>query len=305
MSGIRVIQGVTGPYESELERLSNALEEADAVIIGAGAGMSTSAGLSFGGKRYTENFGDFIEKYGITDMYSGCFHEFESREERWAFRSRIAWLNRFSEIPKDTLQKLLHLVEDKDYFVLTTNVDHSFIKAGFPKEKQCYTQGDFGLFRCSVPCHAETYDNEEIIRAMHEQERDMKVPTELIPHCPKCGAEMDFNLFWDETFVRDRGWHIAHDRYERYVRLHEAGRVICFELGVGYNSPGVIKFPFRQMTARNPRATYVSVNLDTPSFPESLESRSIIISEDIDRVLTDLTERKCARKKAAEQEEGR
>lgn len=283
-----IIQKVTGKYEDEIVRLTHAFAEADAIIVGAGSGLSTSAGLDFAGERLRRIFGDFVEKYGITDMYTGCFTPFESREERWAYWARWAWYNRFLEIPKDTLKKLLSLLSGRDYFVLTTNIDHTFIRAGFPKERLCYTQGDFGLFQCSGPCHADTYDNYNILKQMIEEEKEMKIPTELIPHCPKCGREMDFNLFWDNTFVRDKGWHIAHERYERYLAEHEKGKILYLELGVGYNSPGVIKLPFWQMAAKNPEATFASVNLMMPSYPASLAGRSIVISRDIDQVLSDL-----------------
>ncbi len=227
----------TGTYEEEMQKLSEIIETADAIIVGAGSGLSTSAGFNYSGERLQKYFGDFVEKYGMTDMYTGCFADFESREERWAYWSRWAWIHRYNPLPKDTLEVLRSILEDKDYFVLTTNIDHTFQRAGYPKDHLCYTQGDFGLFQCSRPCHTDTYDNYEILKAMHEQEKDMKVPTELIPHCPKCGAEMDFNLFWDNTFVRDEGWHIAHDRYEDYLEKHRQGKVLYLELGVGFNSP--------------------------------------------------------------------
>lgn len=283
-----VVQTVTGSYENELAKLKNSFYTADAVIVGAGSGLSASAGLDFAGERLTSLFGDFVKKYGITDMYTGCFAPFESNEERWAYWARWAWYNRYLDIPKNTLQKLYTLLSGKDYFVLTTNIDHTFIRAGFPKERLCYTQGDFGLFQCSKPCHLETYDNYDILKQMIEQEKDMKIPAELIPHCPKCGREMDFNLFWDNTFVRDKGWHIAHDRYENYIAAHNKGHILYLELGVGYNSPGVIKYPFWQMAAENPDATFASVNLSLPSYPAFLQERSIVISADIDRVITDL-----------------
>ncbi|MDO5135034.1 MAG: Sir2 silent information regulator family NAD-dependent deacetylase [Eubacteriales bacterium] len=283
-----IVQEVTGKYEDELARLKEAFRQADAIIVGAGSGLSTSAGLDFAGERLNRLFGDFVEKYGITDMYTGCFAPFESNEERWAYWARWAWYNRFLEIPKNTLQKLLELLSDRDYFVLTTNIDHTFIRAGFPKDRLCYTQGDFGLFQCSKPCHEATYDNYEILKQMIQQEKDMRVPTELIPHCPKCGREMDFNLFWDDTFVRDEGWHIAHQRYERYIAGHEKGRILYLELGVGYNSPGVIKYPFWQMTYENPKAIYACVNAGDAFAPSEIKGRSICIDGDIGEVLENL-----------------
>lgn len=288
MSYRPITEGTTGTYDAELKRLGSAFRAADAVIVGAGSGLSTSAGYNFGGERLKKHFGDFVEKYGIRDMYSGCFANFESNEERWAYWSRWAWINRYEPIPKDTHQKLLRLLQGKDYFVLTTNIDHTFQGAGFSKDRLCYTQGDFGLFQCSKPCHAVTYDNQEVLRQMVTQENNMRVPTELIPHCPKCGAEMDFNLFWDDTFVRDEGWHIAHERYTKYLQEHQTEKILYLELGVGFTSPGVIKIPFWNMVMQNPDAVFASVNLTLPCYPETIGSRSIVIQEDIDKVISDL-----------------
>lgn len=190
-----IVTGTTGNYENELKKLRLTFEKSDSVIIGAGSGLSASAGYDFAGERLKKHFGDFVHKYGMTDMYTGCFADFETNEERWAYWSRWAWINRYEEIPKDTHRKLLELLSGKDYFVLTTNIDHTFQRSGFPKERLCYTQGDFGLFQCSKPCHAATYDNYGTLKKMMAEEKDMHIPTELIPHCPKCGREMDFNLF--------------------------------------------------------------------------------------------------------------
>ena len=190
-----IIEGTTGDFDSEINKLKEVFQNADAIIVGAGAGLSSSAGYDFGGERLQKYFGDFVEKYGMKDMYTGCFADFETNEERWAYWSRWAWINRYEPIPKDTHKKLLKLLEGKDYFVLTTNIDHTFQRAGFSKEHLCYTQGDFGLFQCSKPCHTDTYDNYATLQNMVREEKNMSVPTELIPHCPRCGREMDFNLF--------------------------------------------------------------------------------------------------------------
>lgn len=303
---LQIFEGTTGEYASEAAKLKEAFLGADAVLVGAGAGLSTSAGLNYGGARLQRYFGDFVNKYGMPDMYHGCFAPFESREERWAYWSRWAWVNRYMEIPNDTLSKLKTLLEKKeDWFVLTTNIDHSFRRTGFPKELTCYTQGDLGLFQCSGPCHTGTYDACETVRSMvkaqgfvpnsdgyldvpPDGQLKMIVPGQLIPHCPRCGAEMDFNLFWDDRFVRDFGWKIAHDRYLEWTDAHRTGKVLYLELGVGYNSPGVIKVPFWEMTAENPDAVFASVNLDTPSCLDGLQEHSIIISKDIGKVLDDL-----------------
>ncbi len=288
MSSKNTIIGTTGSYESELPKLRKAFQDADFVIVGAGSGLSASAGYNFDGDRLDRYFSDFVQKYGMTDMYTGCFAHFESREERWAYWSRWAWINRYEPIPGNTHKKLLELLSGKDYFVLTTNIDHTFQRSGFPKKRLCYTQGDFGLFQCSKPCHDSTYDNYEILQKMVSQEKDMCIPTELIPRCPKCGREMDFNLYWDDTFVRDKGWHIAHDRYTKYLSEHQSGNILYLELGVGFNSPGVIKVPFWKMAMQNPDAVFASVNLTDPCYPAVLKDRSIIISADINVVITDL-----------------
>lgn len=303
---IEMIEGTTGNYEQEIEKLREKFYSADAVIVGAGSGLSTSAGLNYGGERLRKYFPDFIEEYGIDSMYSGGFAPFESKEEWWAYYARLSWVNRWMEIPRDTLQKLRLLLEkSRDYFVLTTNVDHTFQRSGFDKQKLCYTQGDFGLLQCRRPCHDDTYEAYDVVRAMVEAQGfvpnaqglpdvpedgklKMAVPTELIPHCPRCGVMMDFNLFWDHRFVRDAGWHVAHHRYEAYLAQHTSGEVLYLELGVGYNSPGVIKYPFWVRTAENPDATFASVNLDSPGAPSIIWDRSIILAEDIDRVLVDI-----------------
>ena len=283
-----IIEGTTGDFDPEINKLKEVFQNADAIIVGAGAGLSSSAGYDFGGERLQKYFGDFVEKYGMKDMYTGCFADFETNEERWAYWSRWAWINRYEPIPKDTHKKLLKLLEEKDYFVLTTNIDHTFQRSEFPKERLCYTQGDFGLFQCSKPCHTDTYDNYATLQKMVREEKNMSVPTELIPHCPKCGREMDFNLFWDDTFVRDRGWHIAYKRYTDYIEQHKEGKILYLELGVGFNSPGVIKIPFWNMAAENPDAVFASINLTLPCYPKVLEHRSIVIQDDIDHVIENL-----------------
>lgn len=274
--------------QAEEDRLKTALAHADAVVIGAGAGLSTSAGFTYGGERFHTYFSDFIEKYGFRDMYSGGFYPFETLEEYWAYWSRYITINRYMEAPKSVYRRLFELVKDKDYFVLTTNVDHCFQKAGFDKKRLFYTQGDFGLFQCSEPCHQKTYDNEQIIRQMMEQQKEMRIPSALVPRCPVCGKPMTMNLRADDTFVEDEGWHLAAERYTDFLRRHERLRVLFLEMGVGMNTPGIIKYPFWQMTYQNPQAIYVCVNPGEAYAPKEIRSRSICISEDIGKVLEKL-----------------
>ncbi len=278
----------TETYWSKIERLKLILDEADAVVIGAGAGLSTSAGLTYSGERFEKHFGDFIKKYGIRDMYSGGFYPFQTLEEYWAWWSRHIMVNRYEKAPKPVYDALLKLVEDKDYFILTTNVDHQFQLAGFDKKRLFYTQGDYGLWQCSETCCQETYDNEEIVRRMVVEQRDMKVPTELIPLCPHCGRPMTMNLRCDNTFVQDNGWYQAAQRYEDFLRRHDGLRVVFLELGVGANTPVIIKYPFWKMTAVNPNAAYVCINFGEAVCPKEIAEQSICFDKDIGDVLNDL-----------------
>ena len=277
----------TGNYSDEIKRLKKAIEEADAVVIGAGAGLSTSAGFVYNGERFEKYFSDFGNRYGFKDMYSGGFYQYETPEEMWAYWSRYIFVNRYMDAPKPVYDNLLQLVKDKDYFVITTNVDHCFQKAGFDKKRLFYTQGDYGLFQCSEPCHNKTYENEDMVMDMMEKQEDMKIPTELIPKCPKCGKPLTMNLRSDDKFVEDEGWHEAAERYEIFIRTR-TGKTVYLELGVGYNTPVIIKYPFWQMTMQNPNATYVCINYGEAVCPVDIANQSVCIDSDIVQVIEDL-----------------
>ena len=274
-----------------INKLHKALLEADAVVVGAGAGLSTSAGFTYSGERFQKYFADFIGKYGFTDMYTAGFHQFASEEEHWAYWSRHIWYNRYVPAPRPVYDNLLKLLKDKDYFVITTNVDHQFQKAGFDKNRLFYTQGDYGLFQCATPCHQKTYDNEEAVKRMIAEQRDMRIPKELISRCPVCGGKMTVNLRSDSTFVEDEGWHAAAQRYLDFVNGHQSGKVLYWDLGIGANTPTIIKLPFMQMTYNNPEATYATVNLGEAFTVEQIEGRSIVINGDIGEVLEGLLNR--------------
>lgn len=278
----------TEKYSVQIEQLKKAMENADCVVIGAGAGLSTSAGFVYTGERFKKYFSDFEEKYGFHDMYSGGFYPYGTPEEFWAYWSRYIYVNRYMDAPKPVYNELFELVKDKDYFVITTNVDHCFQKAGFDKNRLFYTQGDYGLFQCSVPCGMDTYENEEIIRRMMNEQKDMKIPTELIPKCPKCGKPLTMNLRSDDKFVEDEGWHRAAERYENFLRTRQNQSVLHLELGVGYNTPVIIKYPFWQMTAKNPKAVYACINYGEAVCPREIARQSICIDSDIGAALKDL-----------------
>ena len=278
----------TSGCSKQLERLKKALDAADAVVIGAGAGLSASAGFVYSGERFTRNFADFAAKYGFQAMYSGGFYPYPSQEELWAYWSRYIYINRYQDAPKPVYAHLLQLMQDKDYFVLTTNVDHCFQKAGFDKKRLFYTQGDYGLFQCSEPCCQETWDNEDVVRAMYAQQRDMRVPTALLPVCPHCGKPLSMNLRADDTFVEDAGWHAAAERYAQFLRTRAGQRMLFLELGVGCNTPVIIKYPFWQMTAQNPEATYACLNLSEAVSPREISHRAICLDGDIGQRLEEL-----------------
>lgn len=286
--------------------LKEEIAGADAVVIGAGAGLSTSAGFIYTGERFEKYFSDFSAKYHFRDMYSGGFHVMQlSPEELWAYWSRYIYINRYMDPPRPVYERLLSLVKDKDYFVITTNVDHCFQKAGFDKRRLFYTQGDYGLWQCSKPCHKKTYDNEGTVRKMvlaqgftieedgtltvpEDVTLKMTVPTELVPHCPVCGEPMSMNLRADNTFVEDEGWHRASAAYSDFLGTHDGLHVLFLELGVGMNTPGIIKYPFWQMTYNNPKAIYACLNYGQAVAPKEIEARSICINGDIGEILENL-----------------
>ncbi len=278
----------TTDYSVQIKDLQTALSEADTVIIGAGAGLSTSAGFVYTGERFKKYFSDFAAKYDIKDMYSGGFYPFATPEEHWAYWSRYIYINRYMNAPKPVYDDILKLVRDKDYFVITTNVDHCFQKAGFDKKRLFYTQGDYGLFQCSEPCCQETFENEALICEMVKRQDNMKIPTELLPTCPHCGKPLTMNLRSDDKFVEDEGWHRAAERYENFLRTRAGGKILFLELGVGYNTPVIIKYPFWQMTAKNPDATYACINQRQAVCPEDLEPQAICINADIGDTLSDV-----------------
>ncbi len=278
----------TDNYSDKLSRLKDKIAAADAIVIGAGAGLSTSAGFDYSGERFEKYFADFHKKYGITDMYSSGFYPFETLNEYWAWWSRHILVNRYNAPVGKPYSDLLKAVSDKDYFVLTTNVDHRFQLAGFDKKRLFYTQGDYGLWQCSEPCCNETFDNENAVRTMVKEQCNMKIPDELIPRCPHCGKPMAMNLRCDNSFVQDEGWHAAAERYEEFIRRHRNLHILFLELGVGFNTPRIIKYPFIQMTAENPKAIYACINMNEAYAPDEIADRAICIDGDIGKVIENI-----------------
>ena len=304
MLGRNVSSG-KGLREEQIELLKNEIQKADAIVIGAGAGLSTSAGFTYSGERFEKYFFDFIKEYGIRDMYSGGFYPFPNDEIRWAWWARNIYFNRYVKASKSVYDELFLLLKDKDYFVITTNVDHQFQKAGFDKKKLFYTQGDFGLFQSVNPQIQKTYDNEEwVMKAMEAQgfvkdkngvfsipesgEILMRIPAELIPKCPDDGSDMTTNLRIDSSFVEDEGWHTAAEKYSEFLEKHKNNHVLFLELGVGANTPVIVKYPFWYMVMENKKAVYTCVNYQEAFCPNELEERSICIDGDIGEVLKEI-----------------
>ena len=292
---------------SEIEKIKSVLESAEALVVGAGAGLSTSAGFTYSGGRFEKYFADFQARYGFSDMYTGGFYPYKTLEEHWAYWSRYIMINRYMNATIPVYEKLFELVKNKNYFVLTTNVDHCFQKAGFDKSRLFYTQGDYGLWQCSEPCHKKTYDNQLFVDKMVREQGfviqddgglelpkngfegiKMTVPSELVPHCPVCGKPMSMNLRSDNTFVEDEGWNKAASRYEDFLNENKDGNIVFLELGVGGNTPGIIKYPFWKMTYANPKAVYVCINKGEADVPGEIEKQSICVNNDIYEVLKSL-----------------
>ncbi|MBR2797096.1 MAG: hypothetical protein IKE17_05045 [Clostridia bacterium] len=291
------LTGATGSRDVNIRRLKNEIETADAIVIGAGAGLSTAAGYTYGGERFDRYFFDFKERLGLTDMYSGGFYPFPDDETRWAFWARNIYVNRYMAPSKPVYNNLLALVRDRDYFVITTNVDHCFQRAGFDKKRLFYTQGDYGLFQSADGSIKKTYDNEAwVMKAMAAQRfipdengvfrvpKDrlisMRVPSGLIPVCPDNGGPVTMNLRVDDTFVEDAGWHAAADRYAAFLEANKGRHILFLELGVGSNTPMIVKYPFWAMTAENPNAVYACLNYDEAVCPELIRKRSICLDGD-------------------------
>ena len=290
---------------SSFDRIKSELDSAEAIVIGAGAGLSTSAGLTYSGPRFEQYFFDFIKAYRIPDIYSGGFYDFPTPEIYWAWWSRHIYYNRYIDPPKPVYKRLLELVKDKNFFVITTNVDHQFLRAGFPKERLFYTQGDYGQFQSPSPKIKKVYENEEIIMQMMKAQgfvRDendvfqvpenrritMRIPSRLVPVCPDDGGPMVPHLRSDGTFVEDEGWNRASERYNGFMQRHMNGHILLLELGVGGNTPGIIKYPFWKIAMANKQAVYACINYDEAYCPKEIEGQSICVEGDIGEFLEKL-----------------
>lgn len=271
-------------FVQRLDKAKKAIDNADYILIGAGAGLSTAAGIDYTGERFRKYFDDFIEEYGFTDMYSSGFYPFKSSEEKWAYWARHIFANRYDVGKTDVYQKLLKLVEDKNYFVLTTNVEHQFWINGFDDSKIFATQGDYGLLQCSKACHKKLYPNKSQVFEWLDKTENFRIPKELIPECPVCGEEMDLNLRKDNLFVEDEKWHEMHKNYADFLKKAD-GNIVFLECGVGFNTPGIIRYPFEQMTYDNQNATLIRLNKGFPDAIPENKDKTISFDENIEDIL--------------------
>ena len=291
--------------KKDLEKLVSYISKSKAIIIGAGAGLSTSAGFYTSGERFQKYFFDFQKKYHLKDMYSGSFYPYSDKSEYWGFMSRNIYLNRFSPFPKKTFNILYEIFKDKNYFILTTNVDHLFQRAGFDKNRMYYMQGDMGLLQCKKPCHTKNYENEQLIRDMlidqgftFDEKGELivgqniktKISEKLIPKCPVCGGEMDFNLRIDNNFVQDEGWYEHQKLYSDFMDKYQNDDILYIELCVGYNTPSIIKYNFWSQVSSNKKARFVSINLEESEVPEKIRNRSLVIAGDADEIINKIYE---------------
>ncbi len=272
-------------FEERIEEFKNALESAEAVVIGAGAGFSDAAGIKYVGKRFTDNFQDFIKKYNMEDLYTSSFYPFKTQEERWAYWAKHVSLNRFETPATKLYTDLFDLVRYKNYFIITTNVEHQFWKANFPNEKIFATQGDYGYIQCAKGCHNKLYDNDSLVANMISATKDCKIPSSLVPKCPVCGGEMDINVRKDRYFVQGEDWDIAYNNYEKFIENNENKKIVFIELGVGYNTPGIIRYPFEQMTNKKDKAVLIRLNKGYPQGPIENKSKTISFTEDMMEVI--------------------
>jgi NAD-dependent SIR2 family protein deacetylase len=275
-------------YSDRIKRAGTAIKNAEKLVIGAGAGLSAAAGLEYDGNRFTENFKPFIEKYGMKDLYTSSFYPFRTQEEKWAYWARHISLNLFETPVKKLYIKLMKLASSKDYFVITTNVEGQFTKSGVEKNRFFEVQGNYGYFQCAKGCHDKLYNNERLVAQMISETSDCRIPSSLVPKCPVCGGDMEVNLRKDNFFVQDNNWYTSESNYRKFISGIEGKSTVFLELGVGYNTPGIIRFPFEAMVRNNPNALFIRLNRDhTKGMSENVES-TISFDEDMTTIINEI-----------------
>ena len=275
-------------YNKRISEVKNLINEADYILIGAGSGLSTAAGLEYFGESFEKNFKEFIEKYNFPDLYSASFYDFNTQEEKWAFFAKMISLNRFNKEPLKLYQELYSLIKVKDYFVITTNVDGQFEKAGFEKERVFETQGDYAYLQCENACHNKLYYNYDLVNEWLKNTKDCKIPNNLVPKCPVCGGNMEMNLRKDANFVQDENWYKQDKRYGEFLDKSQDKNLLLLEIGVGFNTPGIIRFPFEQMVYNNINTNLVRINKDYAFTNKEIKNKTILFDEDVNTIIEDL-----------------
>jgi NAD-dependent SIR2 family protein deacetylase len=275
-------------YQTRIERAKKTLEDAEYVLLGGGAGLSAAAGITYSGKRFTDNFGPFIEKYGFTDLYTSSFYPFETEEEKWAYWAKHISSNRYEIGATKLYMDLFQLVKEKNYFVISTNVESQFVKAGFPSNKVFEIQGDYSFLQCEKGCHDKLYFNESLVKEMIDKTVDCKIPPNLVTKCPVCGGNMDVNLRKNPYFVQDEKWYKSDKLYKDFLKDSEGKKIVYMELGVGFNTPGIIRYPFERMAYHNKKATLIRLNKDEPEGFEETADQTITFTENMQGVVSAL-----------------
>lgn len=277
-------------YDIRIKNAKRLIKSADAILIGAGAGLSTAAGLEYSGNSFQKDYKEFIEKYNFSNLYTATFYDFKTPEEKWAFWAKVITINRFNEKPLELCQDLYNLIREKKYFVITTNVDGQFEKAGFQKENLFIVQGDYSLLQCEDGCHDKVYYNKDLVEDWIKNAKNCKIPSNLVPKCPVCGKDMDMNLRKDANFVQDENWYKQARKYEKFLAESQNQNLLLIEIGVGFNTPSIIRFPFEQMVYSDLKTTLIRINKDYPLIREEIKSKSIAFDEDIEQIIKDLKE---------------
>lgn len=261
-------------------KIKELIKNADAILIGAGAGLSSSAGIDYSKYSFSKNFPELVKAYGMTDMYTSSFYDFDSEEERWSYWAKHINYSFIAPPPLKTYKELYELVKNKNYFVITTNVDGQFEKSGFDKTRVFEVQGSYGKMQCSVGCHNRVYDNTKLVKKMLECKDNLKIDKELIPKCPVCGKNMEINIRKDSFFIEDDNWHYLNDNYEKFIKNNIDKKMILIELGVGFNTPGIIRYPFDQLAYKYDNVTLIRINNKYPEILLKSKGKSISIAED-------------------------
>lgn len=274
-------------YKKEIAILLEKIEQSDAICIGAAAGMSTASGQRHhyeSDSNFKKYFSEFEKKYGFQGTFNGFYYPYKTAEERGAFM--ITALKLQFDLPVgETYENLYELVKNKNYFVVTTNQDMQFHHL-FPDEKVGTIQGDNAYFQCRRPCHDGLYSSREIVERLYEKIKDCKIPSELIPRCPKCGGELE-PWVRGYTFLEGKKYKEQYKKWEDFLHNNLHKKILFLELGVGRMTPMFIREPFWNFTDQLPQAYYVAVNPKDACMPEELEGKGTIIYEDIAAVLRD------------------